>query len=155
VPTSRFAAASLAILLFAALPAWGDDAPAAAAAAPAGAAAPGLQVTELAPGHGEPVAAGAWVRVHYTGWLLDPAAPGGKGRQFDSSLQRGPFAFQLGEGRVIRGWDLGVAGMRAGGRRRLVIPPELGYGERGAGGVIPPHATLLFEVELLDFRPAP
>ncbi len=155
MPMSRFASASLAVLLLAALPACGDDVPASATAAAQSAAAPGLQVTELAPGHGDPVAAGAWVRVHYTGWLHDPAAPDGKGRQFDSSKQRGPFVFQLGQGRVIRGWDLGVAGMRAGGKRRLVIPPELAYGERGAGGVIPPQATLLFDVELLEFRSTP
>jgi FKBP-type peptidyl-prolyl cis-trans isomerase FkpA len=154
VAMSHLASASLAVLLLAALPACSDDAPAGAAAAP-GAAVQELTVTDLAPGHGDPVAAGAWVHVHYTGWLYDPAAPAGKGRQFDSSRQHGPFVFQLGQGRVIRGWDLGVAGMRAGGKRRLVIPSELAYGERGAGGVIPPHATLLFEVELLEFGPSP
>ncbi|HUO79570.1 MAG TPA: FKBP-type peptidyl-prolyl cis-trans isomerase [Steroidobacteraceae bacterium] len=152
---SRIASASLAALLLAWLPAGCSREAAAPAAAPAAAAPAELGVTELAPGHGDPVAAGASVRVHYTGWLYDPAAAGGKGAQFDSSVGGEPFVFPLGAGRVIRGWDLGVAGMRAGGKRRLLIPPGLGYGERGAGGVIPPNATLLFEVELLDFQPAP
>ncbi|MBM5811840.1 MAG: FKBP-type peptidyl-prolyl cis-trans isomerase [Gammaproteobacteria bacterium] len=89
--------------------------------------------------------------VHYTGWLYDAAAPGGRGRQFDSSRGRGqPFAFVLGEGRVIAGWEQGCTGMQVGGRRRLIIPPELAYGESGVGdGLIPPGATLLFEIELL------
>lgn len=125
-----------------------------AAAAPVTAAVGGLTVTELRAGKGDAVGAGDFVRVHYTGWLYDPAARDGKGRKFDSSLDsHSPFLFRLGEGRVIRGWDLGVAGMRAGGRRRLLIAPALAYGPRGAGGVIPPNATLLFDVELLDFRP--
>jgi len=90
------------------------------------------------------------ISVHYTGWLYDPAAPENKGRKFDSSRDRGqPFEFTLGVGQVIGGWDQGFAGMKVGGSRTLVIPPELGYGARGAGGVIPPNATLLFEVELL------
>ncbi len=94
------------------------------------------------------------MRVHYTGWLQDTSAPDGKGAKFDSSLDRNdPFLFPLGKQRVIRGWDLGVAGMQPGGKRRLVIPPELAYGARGAGGVIPPNATLVFEVELFDFLP--
>jgi FKBP-type peptidyl-prolyl cis-trans isomerase FkpA len=110
--------------------------------------ASGLQFEELAPGDGEQAAAGHLVRVHYTGWLRNP--DGSQGRKFDSSVDRGEaFSFQLGAGRVIRGWDEGVAGMKIGGKRRLVIPPGLAYGSRGAGGVIPPDSTLIFDVELL------
>ena len=107
----------------------------------------GLRIEDLVVGDGPQASSGANVRVHYTGWLFEDGAAG---RKFDSSKDRGdPFVFPLGAGHVIRGWDEGVAGMRVGGTRRLVIPPELGYGARGAGGVIPPNATLLFEVELL------
>ncbi len=107
-------------------------------------------ITELNEGAGATAAPGQRVTVHYTGWLHDPAAPETKGRKFDSSRDRGdPFQFELGAGHVIRGWDQGVAGMKIGGQRRLTIPPELGYGARGAGGVIPPNATLVFDVELL------
>ena len=107
----------------------------------------GLQYEDVVAGDGASAAAGQDVRVHYTGWLYQEGAAG---RKFDSSKDRGqPFEFSLGAGMVIRGWDEGVAGMQVGGTRRLVIPPELGYGARGAGGVIPPNATLLFEVELL------
>lgn len=112
--------------------------------------ASGLQYDDTTPGTGEEAKAGQSVTVHYTGWLLDPAQPGGKGRKFDSSKDRNdPFQFDLGAGMVIRGWDEGVQGMKVGGTRLLQIPAELGYGARGAGGVIPPNATLLFEVELL------
>lgn len=101
-------------------------------------------------GTGTLAESGSFVTVHYTGWLYDEAAPDNKGRKFDSSRDRGePFGFDLGAGQVIAGWDKGVAGMRVGGQRTLVIPPELGYGARGAGGVIPPNATLVFDVELL------
>ncbi len=104
----------------------------------------GLKVEDLVEGEGNEAKAGQQVRVHYTGWLLD-------GTKFDSSLDRGdPFSFPLGGGRVIRGWDEGVQGMKVGGRRKLTIPPQLGYGAAGAGGVIPPNATLVFEVELLE-----
>jgi FKBP-type peptidyl-prolyl cis-trans isomerase len=107
-------------------------------------------VTDTKLGTGEEATAGRQVSVHYTGWLFDESAPDNKGRKFDSSLDRGqPFNFELGAGYVIQGWDQGVAGMRVGGQRTLIIPPELGYGARGAGGVIPPNATLVFEVELL------
>ncbi|MEK8049107.1 FKBP-type peptidyl-prolyl cis-trans isomerase [Ideonella sp. DXS22W] len=109
-----------------------------------------LEITDVVVGSGATAAAGNRVTVHYTGWLHDPAAPNGRGRKFDSSKDRGdPFRFHLGAGMVIRGWDDGVQGMQVGGTRVLVIPPELGYGPRGAGGVIPPNATLVFEVELL------
>lgn len=93
------------------------------------------------------------VAVHYTGWLYDPNAADGHGKKFDSSVDRGePFVFLLGGGQVIRGWDEGVNGMKVGGKRTLIIPSYMGYGPRGAGGVIPPNATLLFDVELLDVR---
>ena len=107
----------------------------------------GLQIEDLVIGDGAAAAAGAYVQVHYTGWLWQDGAAG---RKFDSSKDRGqPFEFPLGAGHVIRGWDEGVQGMKVGGTRRLLIPAELGYGARGAGGVIPGGATLLFEVELL------
>jgi FKBP-type peptidyl-prolyl cis-trans isomerase FkpA len=106
--------------------------------------------TDLRVGTGAEAVPGRELTVHYTGWLYDPNAPGNKGRQFDSSAGREPFQFVLGAGRVIRGWDQGVAGMRVGGQRRLVIPPSLGYGAQGFGSVIPPNATLLFEIELLN-----
>ena len=116
------------------------------------AGAAGLAKTDTVVGKGKEALAGKTVEVHYTGWLHDPAAKGKRGKQFDSSVGRGPFAFPLGAGRVIKGWDEGVAGMKVGGKRTLVIPPELGYGARGAGGVIPPNATLVFDVELLDVK---
>ena len=104
-------------------------------------------------GAGAEATAGRSVSVHYTGWLHDAGKADGHGRKFDSSVDRGsPFEFSLGEGQVIRGWDEGVAGMKVGGKRTLVIPPEMGYGARGAGGVIPPNATLVFDVELLGVR---
>jgi FKBP-type peptidyl-prolyl cis-trans isomerase len=102
-----------------------------------------LNIEEMQAGTGDEATAGKKVSVHYTGWLTD-------GTKFDSSLDRGrPFEFSLGAGQVIKGWDQGVAGMKVGGKRKLTIPPDLGYGDRGAGGVIPPGATLVFEVELL------
>ena len=104
-------------------------------------------------GAGDEATTGKTVFVHYTGWLYDEGAPDHKGKKFDSSRDRGEaFDFALGAGRVIKGWDQGVAGMKVGGRRTLIIPPDLGYGSRGAGGVIPPNATLVFEVELLGVR---
>ncbi len=104
----------------------------------------GLQYTDSAEGDGDTAEAGNKVSVHYTGWLTD-------GTKFDSSLDRNqPFAFNLGAGQVIAGWDEGVRGMKVGGKRKLTIPSDLGYGAAGAGGVIPPDATLVFEVELLE-----
>ena len=101
-------------------------------------------------GAGSEAVAGKLVDVHYTGWLYDPATPNNKGKKFDSSLDRGNlFSFPLGAGRVIKGWDQGVVGMKVGGQRTLIIPAELGYGSRGAGGAIPPNAALVFDVELL------
>jgi len=109
--------------------------------------ASGLQYEDTTPGTGAEAKAGQHVTVHYTGWLY---SDGVKGAKFDSSKDRNdPFDFGLGAGMVIKGWDEGVQGMKVGGTRLLVIPPELGYGARGAGGVIPPNATLIFEVELL------
>jgi len=109
--------------------------------------ASGLQYIDTTVGTGAEAAAGAYVQVHYTGWLYND---GVKGAKFDSSKDRGdPFAFDLGAGSVIKGWDEGVQGMKVGGARTLIIPAPLGYGARGAGGVIPPNATLMFDVELL------
>ena len=109
-----------------------------------------LQITEGAAGSGSAATAGKQVSVHYTGWLYDPKAVDKHGKKFDSSRDHGdPFSFKLGAGQVIRGWDQGVEGMKVGGKRTLIIPAELGYGARGAGGVIPPNAELHFEVELL------
>ena len=104
-------------------------------------------------GDGATATAGHDVSVHYTGWLYDAAAPDHRGTKFDSSRDRGqPFEFPLGAGRVIPGWDQGVVGMKVGGQRTLTIPAHLGYGARGAGGAIPPNATLVFDVELLGVR---
>lgn len=104
-------------------------------------------------GDGLDAIAGKSVFVHYTGWLYDPSQPGGKGKKFDSSKDRGQtFNFALGAGMVIKGWDEGVVGMKEGGERTLIIPSSLAYGTRGAGGVIPPNATLLFDVELIQVK---
>jgi FKBP-type peptidyl-prolyl cis-trans isomerase len=106
----------------------------------------GLKYVDLAVGTGREATAGNLVTVHYTGWLTN-------GTKFDSSVdRRDPFSFPIGSGKVIRGWDEGVAGMKVGGKRKLTIPPQLGYGARGAGGVIPPNATLVFDVELLEVK---
>ena len=111
----------------------------------------GLNYEDTVPGSGAAASAGQRVQVHYTGWLYDPTAKNNRGKKFDSSKDRGqPFGFSLGAGEVIRGWDEGVQGMLVGGTRVLTIPADLGYGERGAGGVIPPNATLVFEVDLIS-----
>lgn len=115
-------------------------------------AADALIKTDTVLGDGKEAISGAVVQVNYTGWLYDPKAADQRGAKFDSSVGRGPFSFPLGAGRVIKGWDQGVAGMKVGGKRVLIIPSGLAYGQRGAGGVIPPNATLVFEVELLDVK---
>jgi FKBP-type peptidyl-prolyl cis-trans isomerase FkpA len=113
-----------------------------------------LQIEDLAEGSGEPAARGRQAEVRYTCWLFDPRPADHKGRRLDGTDEHGvTFSFRVGAGQVIKGWDAGVEGMRVGGRRRLVVPPALGYGAHGAAGVIPPGATLLFEIELVDTHP--
>ena len=141
----RFALPLLALL---ALSACADPGP------PSGGSVAELQRIDEKPGTGAAATAGSDVTVHYTGWLYDEKARDMSGEKFDSSVDRGePFTFLLGAGQVIRGWDDGVAGMRVGGKRRLLIPSDYGYGRDGAGGVIPPNASLVFEVELLAVKP--
>lgn len=120
---------------------------------PAGGSIAEFQRIDETVGTGTTATAGSEVTVHYTGWLYDENAANQRGLKFDSSLDRGqPFVFPLGAGKVIRGWDEGVEGMQVGGKRTLMIPAHLGYGQRGAGGVIPPDASLVFDVELLDVQ---
>jgi FKBP-type peptidyl-prolyl cis-trans isomerase len=140
--TTAFVVAALAVAALAQVPA---DAP------PPATPEPAVLVTDMVAGIGDEALPGMIVIVHYTGWLYDPAAKDQRGRKFDSSRDRGQsFSFPLGGGRVIRGWDQGLPGMKIGGTRRLVIPPSLAYGARGTGnGSIPPNATLVFDVELL------
>jgi FKBP-type peptidyl-prolyl cis-trans isomerase FkpA len=129
------------------------DAPASATTTAPGAETMPFEKIDLTPGTGAEIKSGQTALVHYTGWLHDAAAAENKGKQFDSSVGGEPFEFAVGAGHVIAGWDQGVAGMKVGGKRRLVIPPDMGYGARGAGGgLIPPNATLLFEVELVEIR---
>ncbi len=112
-----------------------------------------LKIIDRKVGDGKEASVNSTVSVDYTGWLYDPAAPEGKGKKFDSSLDRGdPFGFVLGRGSVIRGWDEGIKGMKEDGQRTLIIPPDMAYGNRGAGGAIPPGATLIFDVELLNVK---
>lgn len=121
-----------------------------ASVAPATNTITSLNKNDVKVGAGAEAKSGQTVSVHYTGWLYDPSAANKHGKQFDSSRTRGtPFQFPLGAGRVIKGWDQGVAGMKVGGQRTLTIPAEMGYGARGAGGSIPPNATLIFDVELI------
>lgn len=112
-----------------------------------------LETIDTLVGSGKEAIPGTNIQVHYTGWLYDPSKPNGHGNKFDSSVDRGePFVFFLGGGQVIRGWDEGFAGMKIGGKRTLIIPSHMGYGANGAGNVIPPHATLVFDVELLGVQ---
>ena len=112
-----------------------------------------LVIKDTVLGNGRQAEKGLTVTVHYSGWLYDSNQKDGKGKKFDSSLDRNdPFVFNLGGGQVIRGWDDGVDGMKIHGKRTLIIPPDMGYGSRGAGGVIPPNATLIFDVELLGVK---
>ncbi len=130
-----------------------DKAPMAAPAADSAKPITDLVKKDSVVGTGKEAVAGRPVSVHYTGWLFDTTKADNKGAKFDSSVDRKePFEFQLGAGQVIKGWDQGVAGMKVGGKRTLIIPPHMGYGARGAGGVIPPNATLMFDVELLDVK---
>jgi FKBP-type peptidyl-prolyl cis-trans isomerase len=143
----RFACAVLALAIAAAVPLLGrvDAATNQVIEMPNG-----LKYTDTKTGDGATATPGNKVSVHYTGWLYNNGA---KGAKFDSSVDRGqPFQFTLGAHQVIAGWDEGIAGMKVGGKRTLIIPPELGYGARGAGGVIPPNATLMFDVELLGVQ---
>jgi FKBP-type peptidyl-prolyl cis-trans isomerase FkpA len=115
-----------------------------------------LKITDIQVGAGKEAQKGKAAMVHYTGWLYDDKAPDKKGREFDSSASHGglPFGFIIGVGRVIKGWDEGVPGMKVGGKRMLIVPPRLGYGDRDVGnGAIPPNSTLLFEIELIDVKP--
>ncbi len=128
-----------------------SDAGAATMSAPTMAEEASLQIETTKNGHGRAAVAGDRVTVHYTGWLYDASAPGNRGEKFESSVDRvDKFQFSLGAGRVIKGWDEGVAGMLIGETRVLTIPPDMGYGSRGAGDAIPPGATLVFEVELFN-----
>lgn len=114
---------------------------------------PQVEIIDRVVGKGREASPGSMVRVHYTGWLHKPLAPKQRGKKFDSSLDRGdPLEFQLGAGRVIKGWEQGVAGMKVGGKRTLIIPSALAYGPRGAGGMIPPDADLIFDVELVNVK---
>ena len=126
----------------------GDSSPTSATPQPRGEFAQ----TDVRVGTGADAVPGRRLSVHYTGWSYDPARPEQKGTQFETSVGRQPFAFTLGIGQVIRGWDQGVAGMKVGGLRRLTLPPELAYGAGGSPPVIPPNATLVFEIELLDVQ---
>jgi FKBP-type peptidyl-prolyl cis-trans isomerase FkpA len=122
------------------------------ASAPSG-AVNSFEMLDLKPGAGVPIASGKQAAVQYTGWLYEASAPDKKGKEFDSSLNSGqPFRFVVGAGQVIKGWDQGVLGMKVGGKRRLVIPADLAYGDSGAGGVIPPGATLIFDVDLVGIE---
>jgi FKBP-type peptidyl-prolyl cis-trans isomerase FkpA len=147
IATARVLAATA---LIAALPACGGKAP---APPPPAASVSSLTSEDLETGTGAPIAAGQQAVVQYTGWLYDTATADKKGKEFDSSANSGqPFRFVIGAGQVIKGWDQGVLGMKVGGRRRLIIPADLAYGDAGAGGVIPPGATLVFDIKLIGIE---
>ena len=149
-PRSRRTVLSLSLAAGAALIAGQMPAPTRAQSGGPVTTPSGLKITDSKEGTGPSPKTGQTCVMHYTGWLYEN---GSKGKKFDSSVDRGqPFEFPIGTGRVIKGWDEGVATMKVGGKRTLIIPPDLGYGARGAGGVIPPNATLLFEVELLGVK---
>ncbi len=158
---------ALAVLLAASAPSFAQDASAkASASASASASSPAaetaaassdaittLMIKDIKVGEGTEATAGREIEVHYTGWLYDPKAKSGHGKQFDSSVGRGVFSFPLGAGRVIKGWDQGVTGMREGGKRTLIIPADMAYGSRNIGnGLIPPNSVLIFDVELKKVR---
>lgn len=148
--TGLFAALLASVLVACGSDKRADDAGAEKPASSVSAAPSELLINTLQAGEGATAQPGQTVTVHYTGWLFDAAAENNQGSKFDSSVDRGrPFSFPLGAGRVVKGWDQGVAGMQIGEKRRLIIPPHLGYGARGAGNVIPGGATLVFDVELL------
>jgi FKBP-type peptidyl-prolyl cis-trans isomerase FkpA len=152
--TCMVALASAVAFLPAGDPAYAQSAGSPPAAVPSKLDAKGgqLQRIDVKVGSGAEAVKGKAVVVHYTGWLYDPETSK-KGAKFDSSRDRNvPFGFFIGEGRVIKGWDEGVQGMKVGGQRTLIIPPDMGYGERGAGGIIPPNATLIFDVELIEVK---
>ena len=149
-PRVRLMATLAALVLTGMVSMASDDSASAQSAAKPVTTASGLQMIDTKVGTGASPRANQTAVVHYTGWLYENGA---KGQKFDSSVDRGqPFEFQIGRGMVIKGWDEGVASMKVGGKRTLIIPPELGYGARGAGGVIPPNATLMFDVELLSVK---
>ena len=151
----RFASRTVVVALLGLLAACGGKPPAAgpsdsAVSASGGPAVATLEIGELQVGSGAPITAGQKAVVQYTGWLFETSAPDKKGKQFDSTRSSGqPFSFVVGAGQVIKGWDQGVLGMKVGGRRRLTIPADLGYGDVGAGSVIPPGAALVFDIELV------
>jgi FKBP-type peptidyl-prolyl cis-trans isomerase FkpA len=149
VASQSFPKSSLVVLI-ALLAACTGKSGALPAGAPPGSTVSALQSVTLKPGAGATVAGGQTAVVQYTGWLYEASATDNKGKQFDSSRSGGqPFKFPLGTGSVIKGWDQGVAGMKIGESRRLIIPPDLAYGDNGAGGVIPPGATLVFDIDLI------
>lgn len=146
---SRLLAALLSLLAVSALPAQAQTS---ASTEESSIINNGLQKLDVKTGSGKELQSGNIAVVHYTGWIYDSFAPRERGTQFDSSVGRGVFSFPVGAGKVIKGWDQGVVGMKVGGKRTLIVPSEMAYGARGAGAMIPPHSTLIFDIELLDVR---